>query len=681
MGRGSKKSSSSAPAASNAPTQASTPKLKSKSKSKAKSSHGSAPPPPRSKSRAQRLRSANSGVISSLNMLQLSLLNSGLLPLPDEASAFIPTRPIELTRFPKHIALFKKYDVLLKTEFLLATKGESHCMRHASKPDNDNKNTYKKLLPYDYNRVVLDTLPDIPDSDYINATHIDSILKPNAYIAAQGPNEDTISDFWRMVWEKKCYVVVMLTKVFDFIRVMCCQYWPMELDKPEKYGVIEVTLLSEDTMANFVIRTLRLRKGEEERDVFQLHFTSWASHTQPFTNALLDFRRRVRTFTDRWSAIGPTIVHCSDGCGRTGTYMCIDANLELADEDGEYDVFGYTKKLRAARKGMVDTVEAYKFVYETLEEAYVCGKTWFPVSELSEQLKFKSAKNPITKVNEYQKEYEKICKMSSKLSIGDCAGGHRPENRDKNRDVATVPPDNFRPYLTSFQSNDNTDYINAVFVDGYSRSKEYIVTEWPMVRTAQDLWSLVYDHDCNSVIVLCNPPPSNAYPSFWPTEKEKRKKYGPVFTVDVVSYNHYPKIKTWIFRINKKVVSLTELMAGVKAEPKTTQIFQITCWPERHKVPTSTNTLVELMNMVERWRQRTTYGPVLVMSTNGKSRAGVYCAANVAIEQVVEHGEVDVFQAVRTVRRHRPQLVENMTEYKYCYDLIQHYVLHYLNKE
>ncbi|KAH9367088.1 hypothetical protein HPB48_021733 [Haemaphysalis longicornis] len=36
--------------------------------------------------------------------------------------------------------------------------------------------------------------------------------------------------------------------------------------------------------------------------------------------------------------------------------MCIDANLELADEDGVYDVFGYTKKLRAARKGMVETV-------------------------------------------------------------------------------------------------------------------------------------------------------------------------------------------------------------------------------------------------------------------------------------------------------------------------------------
>lgn len=38
----------------------------------------------------------------------------------------------------------------------------------------------------------------------------------------------------------------------------------------------------------------------------------------------------------------------------------------------------------------------------------------------------------------------------------------------------------------------------------------------------------------------------------------------------------------------------------------------------------------------------------------------MYCAANACIEQVIQHGEVDVFQAVKTVRRHRPQLVENM---------------------
>jgi len=55
-------------------------------------------------------------------------------------------------------------------------------------------------------------------------------------------------------------------------------------------------------------------------------------------------------------------------------------------------------------------------------------------------------------------------------------------------------------------------------------------------------------------------------------------------------------------------------MAGVKAPPKTVQLFQLGCWPLGHKVPTSTNSLVELMNMVERWRQRTDYGPVVVVS-------------------------------------------------------------------
>lgn len=68
------------------------------------------------------------------------------------------------------------------------------------------------------------------------------------------------------------------------------------------------------------------------------------------------------------------------------------------------------------------------------------------------------------------------------------------------------------------------------------------------------------------------------------------------------------------FLVDFQIVSLTELMAGVKAPPRTVQLFQLTCWPIGHRVPTSTNSLVELMNMVERWRQRTDYGPVVVVS-------------------------------------------------------------------
>lgn len=42
------------------------------------------------------------------------------------------------------------------------------------------------------------------------------------------------------------------------------------------------------------------------------------------------------------------------------------------------------------------------------------------------------------------------------------------------------------------------------------------------------------------------------YLPFWP-EGRTSKKYGPVFTIDHISHNHYTNIKTWVFRMNKKV--------------------------------------------------------------------------------------------------------------------------------
>ena len=46
-----------------------------------------------------------------------------------------------------------------------------------------------------------------------------SLLKPNAYIVTQGPNERTLNDFWRMMWKERSPCIVMLTKTFDFIKV------------------------------------------------------------------------------------------------------------------------------------------------------------------------------------------------------------------------------------------------------------------------------------------------------------------------------------------------------------------------------------------------------------------------------------------------------------------------------
>ncbi|XP_023319121.1 receptor-type tyrosine-protein phosphatase kappa isoform X2 [Trichogramma pretiosum] len=644
---------------------------------------------------------ANSGTLKSGISLasipahiRLTMLNSGLLSFAVEEMKLGPTlpmTPIPLDSFLTICDIRRKFPVLYRVEYQEGTRAKPHTSKAANKEINKHKNTNSKCIPYDYNRVVLKPIEGVPGSDYINASHVSSILKPNAYIVTQGPNDYTVCDFWRLVWEQNASCIVMLTKTFDFIKVMCTQYWPVDRDKEETYGEITVRVLDEEELANFRIRTLRMYKMDptrttitEERKIFQFHYTEWHCHTNPFSNAVLEFRRRVRSMLNSMPTNdGPMVVHCNDGGGRTGVFLMIDANLELGEEQDAFDIFGYFNKLRDARRGLIENMDQYRFVYDTLEEFISCGITWFPVGELSERLKSKSIKDPRTRNNEYVREYNKVCKQTPRFTIGDCAGGHRADNREKNRDVLVVPPDNFRPYLTSFQGNTFTDYINAVFVDGYTKPREYIVTEWPMSRCLGEFWSLVYDYECSAVVVLCVPPAdSTSYPSFWPDGRHcKTKKYGPVFTIEHISHNHYSNIKTWVFRINKKIVSLTELMAGIKAPPKTVQLFQLICWPMGQMVPTSTNSLVEMMNMVERWRQHTSYGPVAVVSPDGRSRCGVYCAANACIEQVIQHGEVDVFQAVKTVRRHRPQLIQSPTEYKYCYDLVLHYVLHYLSKD
>ena len=46
----------------------------------------------------------------------------------------------------------------------------------------------------------------------------------------------------------------------------------------------------------------------------------------------------------------------SDGGARTGVYLAVDSNLELHEEDGKLDVYGYVKRMKQARPGLIETV-------------------------------------------------------------------------------------------------------------------------------------------------------------------------------------------------------------------------------------------------------------------------------------------------------------------------------------
>ena len=68
-----------------------------------------------------------------------------------------------------------------------------------------------------------------------------------------------------------------------------------------------------------------------------------------------------------------------------------------------------------------------------------------------------------------------------------------------------------------------------------------------------------------------------AYPSFWP-ENTRSKKYGQVFTVEHVSHSHSPNIRSWIFRINKKVTTDGQRSLGCKKWNRRRPFFRSSPW-------------------------------------------------------------------------------------------------------
>lgn len=76
-----------------------------------------------------------------------------------------------------------------------------------------SKNRYNNILPFDYNRIILNK--DASEAGYINASLLSNKEDERPtwkYIATQGPLRNTIQDFWEMVIQEQVKVNITSTK-------------------------------------------------------------------------------------------------------------------------------------------------------------------------------------------------------------------------------------------------------------------------------------------------------------------------------------------------------------------------------------------------------------------------------------------------------------------------------------
>uniref|UniRef100_A0A4W5QEM8 Receptor-type tyrosine-protein phosphatase U n=1 Tax=Hucho hucho TaxID=62062 RepID=A0A4W5QEM8_9TELE len=518
-----------------------------------------------------------------------------------------------------------------------------------TKKKDKTKGRHDTLMGYDRHRVKLHPLLGDPNSDYINANYIDGYHRSNHFIATQGPKEETVYDFWRMVWQENCFSIVMITKLVEIGRVKCCKYWP---DDSEMYGDIKITLLKTETLSEYTVHTFALeRMGySAKHEVRQFHFTSWPEHGVPYhATGLLAFIRRVKASTP--PDAGPVVVHCSVGAGRTGCYIVLDVMLDMAESEGVVDIYNCVKTLCSRRINMIQTEEQYIFIHDAILEACLCGETAILVNEFAliykDMLRVDSQSNS----SQLRDEFQTLNSVTPHLDAEECSIALLPRNREKNRSMDVLPPDRALAFLVTIEGESN-NYINAAITDSFHQPAAFIVTPHPLPGTTADFWRLVFDYGCTSVVMLNQLNQSNsAWPcvQYWP--ESGLQQYGPM-EVEFLSTSADDNVITRLFCVK----NVTRLQEGQLVVCQ----FQFLRWSAYRDVPDSKKAFLSLLAHVHKWQRECGDGRTVVHCLNGGGRSGTFCASTILLEMIQYQNMVDIFYSIKMLRNSKPNMVESL---------------------
>ncbi|XP_061382145.1 tyrosine-protein phosphatase non-receptor type 61F-like isoform X1 [Danaus plexippus] len=243
----------------------------------------------------------------------------------------------------------------------------------AKKPQNKALNRYRDVNPYDHSRIVLKRC----EQDYINANLVRMDRANRKYILTQGPLAFTVGHFWLMVWEQNSRAILMLNKIIEKNEIKCHWYWPHEVGAEQKFVLSDVKLnveqISEEDCKYYITRVFRITdiESSESREVIQFHYTTWPDFGVPTSPvAFLEFLRRVRDSGALAPDVGPPIVHCSAGIGRSGTFCLVDSCLVIIEKEGleSVNVQEILLEMRKDRMGLIQTPGQLRFSYQAIIE-------------------------------------------------------------------------------------------------------------------------------------------------------------------------------------------------------------------------------------------------------------------------------------------------------------------------
>ncbi|XP_032295326.1 tyrosine-protein phosphatase 99A isoform X5 [Drosophila virilis] len=566
----------------------------------------------------------------------------------DEIRAAVP-----VNEFAKHVAsLHADGDIGFSREYEAIQNeciSDDLACEHSQHPENKRKNRYLNITAYDHSRVHLHPTPGQKKNlDYINANFIDGYQKAHAFIGTQGPLPDTFDCFWRMIWEQRVAIIVMITNLVERGRRKCDMYWPK--DGVETYGVIQVKLVEEEVMSTYTVRTLqikhlKLKKKKQcnlEKLVYQYHYTNWPDHGTP------DHPLPVLNFIKKSSAAnpaeaGPIVVHCSAGVGRTGTYIVLDAMLKQIQQKSIVNVFGFLRHIRAQRNFLVQTEEQYIFLHDALVEAIASGETNLPAEQIEE------LKNCTPYL---EQQYKNIIQFQTKdIHI---ASAMKQVNSIKNRG-AIFPIEGSRVHLTPKPGEDGSDYINASWLHGFRRLRDFIVTQHPMTHTIKDFWQMVWDHNAQTIVLLSSLDDIN-FAQFWPDEATPIE-------------SDYYRVK-FLNKTNKSdYVSRDFVIQSIQDDYElSVKMLHCPSWPEMSNPNSIYDFIVDVHERCNDYRN----GPIVVVDRYGGAQACTFCAISSLAIEMEYCNTANVYQYAKLYHNKRPGVWTSSEDIRLIYNILSY---------
>nr|XP_054764205.1 receptor-type tyrosine-protein phosphatase F-like [Lytechinus pictus] len=582
-------------------------------------------------------------------------------------------------------------------------------MNNSNLPANKDKNRYINIIAYDHTRVRLKAIDGIEGSDYINASYVNGYQSPDKFIAAQGPKDNTLEDFWRMIWEYDCSTIVMLTKCVEDGKDKCSQYWPNK--GAIKYGRFKVKMDSVKETAEYIIRSILLSEdGKEsgERTITQFHFLGWPDHGQPdYPSPMMCLIKRIRHLTSKMNHRANIVVHCSAGVGRTGTYIVIDAMLDMMKHEKQVDVYNFIHDIRQQRNTLVQSFVQYFFIHMALLEEHLFGHTDVAMSEFPmyyQQLSNKSDfDDDLTKL---EVEFRRACKLG--VNGVEQRFANIEQNKDKNRIGHILPYDKNVVKLERLIGEEFSDYINASYITGYQRKNMYIATQGPLPNTIPDFWRMIWESQTATIVMLTEMSQKGheMCAQYWPLEMDETEEHGNIsvtlvsesdedeaFTIRDIEISHAKIMQNIYGNVDTQNEESAEGAEGAETDSQSAiygnvdesapptpmkdirkiRQYHFRGWPEVG-VPESGADLMHLVNQSHLHQKGAGPGPIVVHCSAGAGRTGVFIALNILMSRMEEESMIDVFQTVRGLRQQRPHMVQDLAQFKFCYSAMVEYL-------